>query len=534
MTIKARLKLAAAAPALMAVIITVSWFLANRGVEKARRYGREAQVIVIEVNEVNSLLNSYLLYHEDRPKEQLLAQIDIIGHRLEDLKLIDPQQERLVQDIRSASESMRGAFVRLVDNHERFQSRQTPEVTNEAEERLAGQMLARARGMVANSLRLQALVQDGITRSQQRVSSFALILVLSTILPVTLGLFAVMRNIARALARLRRGTEVVAAGDLSHRIDATTRDELGQLASAFDEMTRRLQESTVSRNALEAEIEERKRAQSELQEAQAKLRIHAEELEKIVARRTAKLQETIEELEHFSYAIVHDLRAPLRAMQGFAGLIEDEYANTGLMPLAKEYLRRIKKACNRMDQLITDALSYSKVAHGEFALMPVDLHALVQDLLDTYPNLQRDRAQIVLQGTLPTVLGNEAALTQCVSNLLGNAVKFAKPGENAKIRIWSEPCESPQTTTSALTKYIRLWVEDDGIGISRDAQARIFRMFERATTEHDGTGIGLAIVRKVVQRMGGDVGVESEAGQGSRFWVTLPAGRQEVDSETRS
>lgn len=506
----------------MAAAITVALLFADHALDAARQHGKDATEIVLQVSEVNSLLNSYLLHKEERPKQQLLAQTDTINAILAAVRwrAQAPEEQRLMEELRRSSDAMRGSFLRLTADRERYQTSQINEVVRESEERLAGQILVRAREMVSAAVRLEGHVSERIATTQRRVMTFALTLIIGTTIPVTVLLFAVMRNIAASLAELRRGTENIASGDLTYRLNAPQTDELGELAAAFDEMTRRLQETTVSRDALQVEIEERKRAEALLQEAQTRLQRHAEELEKIVARRTAKLQETVDELEHFSYAIVHDLRAPLRAMQGFAELIEEDTAPVGLPDLTREYLRRIKKAANRMDQLITDALNYSKAAQNEFGLERINLHALVRDLVDTYPNLQRDRADIVIE-PIPDVLGNEAALTQCVSNLLGNAVKFVKPGTRPLIRIWSEDYRPTTNPEPLPCKFIRVWVEDNGIGIPKDAQARVFRMFERATTEHEGTGVGLAIVRKVAQRMGGDVGVESEPGQGSRFWVVL-------------
>ncbi len=284
-----------------------------------------------------------------------------------------------------------------------------------------------------------------------------------------------------------------------------------------------MEDAIAARRRAEQVSAELRQKEAELREAQAKLQAHAEDLEKTVASRTAKLHEMVAELEHFSYAIVHDLRAPLRAMQGFAAMIEEECALCE-RKLSREYFRRIKIASSRMDQLIADSLNYSKAVRQELMLEPVSLFELLDGLVETYPNLQSDKADIQIAHDLPSVLGNEAALTQCFSNLLGNAVKFSKAGAKPQIRVRAEaldsrPGASPQ---GALNQMVRIWVEDNGIGIAKESQQRIFGMFERATTDHEGTGIGLAIVRKVAQRMGGEVGVESEPGQGSRFWVELP------------
>jgi PAS domain S-box-containing protein len=237
-----------------------------------------------------------------------------------------------------------------------------------------------------------------------------------------------------------------------------------------------------------------------------------EERENLVRERTSKLQEMIGELQHVSCSITHDIRAPLRAMGTFAGLI---FAELSSHERASEELldscRRIITSAGRLDQLIQDALNYTKAVLQDRPLHPVDLARLVPGIIESYPNLQSDKADISIEDCLPVVLGEESLLTQCFSNLLGNAVKFVAPGVRPMVKI--NASEHNGTT--------RIIVSDNGIGISWESQRRLFGMFERLTSANEGTGIGLAIVRKVVERMGGKVGVESEPGKGSRFWIEL-------------
>ena len=257
---------------------------------------------------------------------------------------------------------------------------------------------------------------------------------------------------------------------------------------------------------------ERRRAEEALQAAHEQLADHAVRLDKLVQERTAKLQDMVDELQHVSYAIAHDMRAPLRAMHTFATLVAEE-ASSGITPeQTQDYARRIIVAANRLDRLIQDALHYTKLAQQEFPLVPVDLSKLVRDLIDTYPNLYADKANIVIEGQLPVVRGNDSLLTQCFSNLLGNAVKFVTPGVKPELRVWA----------GARDGVAKIWIKDNGIGIPVNAQRRLFKMFQKLDSEYEGTGIGLAIVRKVVERMGGKVGVESEPCKGSSFWVELP------------
>jgi signal transduction histidine kinase len=253
----------------------------------------------------------------------------------------------------------------------------------------------------------------------------------------------------------------------------------------------------------------------DLKQAQSLLSNHAGELTREVQARTGELRETIGELEAFSYSVSHDMRAPLRAMQGFAQLLLQNHETT-LDSRSVDQLRRIDASAARLDALINDVLTYSRLLRSEIALQPVDLDALVRRIVATYPQLQADGAEITVEGTLPAVRANEASLTQVVSNLLTNAVKFVPPGTAPRVRVRAEPIEGD----------IRVWIDDNGIGIEARDQERIWTIFTRLgrAKDYDGTGIGLAIVRKAVERMQGAIGVESAPGQGSRFWFRLRAG----------
>jgi PAS domain S-box-containing protein len=239
-----------------------------------------------------------------------------------------------------------------------------------------------------------------------------------------------------------------------------------------------------------------------------------QELEQRVRERTAELNEAVQELEAFSYSVSHDLRAPLRSIRGFTELALEE-AGPRLGEAERGYLARVQRAVARLDQLISDLLAYTRVSKTRVELGPVDLHMLVGDLLREHPELQPPHAVIEVSAPLSPVTGNLAYLTQCLTNLLGNAVKFVKPGEKPRVRIWTER----QNGT------VRLFVRDNGIGIPAKNLSRAFEMFERlhAGAGYEGTGVGLAIVRRAVQRMKGHIGVTSTPGVGTTFWIELPA-----------
>lgn len=233
-----------------------------------------------------------------------------------------------------------------------------------------------------------------------------------------------------------------------------------------------------------------------------------EQLEKKVIERTRRLEETISELQAFSYTVSHDLRAPLRAMQNYAQILQEEYTDR-LDETARHYLQRIQGSGARLDTLIQDLLTYSRISRAQIALQPVSLQKIVEDVIHQYPMLQAPGARITVAPDLPEVLGDESSITQIISNVLGNAVKFVADGRQPVITVDWEESE----------RYRRLRIADNGIGIAPDNRDRIFRMFERAHNAqgYEGTGIGLAIVRKAMDRIGGKVGVESQLDHGSRF-----------------
>jgi PAS domain S-box-containing protein len=247
-------------------------------------------------------------------------------------------------------------------------------------------------------------------------------------------------------------------------------------------------------------------------QAEELMRSEAKRLDRLVERRTATLRETIGELEAFSYSISHDMRAPLRAMQGYAKALLADYKER-LDPEATHYLDRIFRSSNRLDSLIQDVLAYSRVTKGDILLHPVDLESLIDDIFSSHPEFQAPQALIAVEKPLHRVLGHEAYLTQCITNLLGNAIKFVPAGVVPMVLVRSE----------RLDGKVRLWFEDNGIGIDPSHHERIFQIFGQVYPEkkYGGTGIGLAIVRKAVQRMNGEAGVESGLDKGSRFWLIL-------------
>lgn len=267
------------------------------------------------------------------------------------------------------------------------------------------------------------------------------------------------------------------------------------------------------RDELRAVAAEKERLLGALRDAQNKLLHHAETLEQRVRDRTASLRETNEQLEAFCYTIAHDLRGPLRAQRGFAMVLLEDYGQS-LGESGCGYAERIGSAATRLEELIDDLLSYSRLARTEMKLEQVSLRAVLDNVHGEMAYQIRETKASVDVGLIDfQVWAHEPTLRAAITNLLSNALKFLRSGATPAIQIFAE----------ARGDFVRLWVVDNGIGIAAKYFEQIFSVFQRlhGAAEYPGTGVGLAIVKKSIERMGGRVGVESEEGTGSRFWIEL-------------
>jgi PAS domain S-box-containing protein len=260
------------------------------------------------------------------------------------------------------------------------------------------------------------------------------------------------------------------------------------------------------------DITARKKTEAALRDADLKLSLHAAELETLVNRRTAELQLSHKQQENFVQSITQDLRAPLRSMQGFAQLLVQDHAKN-LNQQGREYASYINKAAQMMDLLLADLLALSVISQQKIELAPVALEPVVQSALSgCETEIVKSEAHVDSNSPWPAVVAHATTLRQVLVNLIGNAVKFVA-GKEPQVRLRTE--ERPDG-------IVRIWVEDNGIGISPEFHQRIFQVFQRVhATSYAGAGIGLAIVQKGVERMGGRVGLESTPGEGSRFWIDL-------------
>jgi PAS domain S-box-containing protein len=250
-------------------------------------------------------------------------------------------------------------------------------------------------------------------------------------------------------------------------------------------------------------------------ELQAELKNHQEHLEELVAKRTQQLENANKELETFSYSVSHDLRAPLRAIDGFAGFLIEDYKDK-LDEEGKRYLNIVKKNSVQMGQLIDDLLAFSRMSRVGMNYTEIDMKEMASEIFNELACMEKDR-EIELQILdIPQCKGDPALIKQVWVNLISNAIKYSRLTKKAMIKIGGED-------NGKESKY---FIKDNGVGFDMKYADKLFGVFQRLhkPADFEGTGVGLALIKRIINRHGGSVGAEAKLDEGATFYFTIPKG----------
>jgi signal transduction histidine kinase/HAMP domain-containing protein len=568
--------------------------------------GALADQVVIGVSDMNTITYDYLMKPGGRARQQWEMKHASLDHLIRGARFEGERESTILTRIMKNHEDTALFFKQLVENDERkkHSSASMQALLDENNERNVTQLMARSQIMAGDAYSLSresdASIQKTLTWS---VWFITVTLVIMIAIAGAISYF-LSRNITASIKTLKNGTEIIARGDLGYRIGLSSRDEIGELAGAFDRMSEQLQETTASRDDLAREVLERKRAEAEterlatfprlnpspivetdmagtvqfvnpaaerlfrdiherglahpwLADWEALVRtcreggtecserevtvegrwylqtIHfVREVERIriyglditerraaemeLKERTVQLEAANKELEGFSYSVSHDLRAPLRAIDGFSMRLIRDFGDK----LEEEGVRKlhaISRNAQQMGQLIDDLLSFSRLSRKEMHMSRVNMEAMARDvwseLRESNPNRELD---FRIVNMLP-VFGDASLIRQVIVNLLANAVKFTKDRKPAVIEIGS------RNEGSEITYYVK----DNGAGFDMRYSDKLFGVFERLhrPDEFEGTGVGLAIVQRIIHRHGGRVWAEGKVNGGATFYFTI-AGRE--------
>ena len=275
---------------------------------------------------------------------------------------------------------------------------------------------------------------------------------------------------------------------------------------------------------LQQEIDRRQQIESELTQSRQLLQQNNDNLEQAVAYRTAELATSNKDLEHFAYIASHDLRQPIRKIRMCTEYLAEDYGHC-FDAQARQYMSYITKSTDRMYLLIDDLLAYSRIGKREEKLVSIDLQNVVEDILEDLSITIEEKQATIEYRDLPTIKGNLTEIRQLLQNLISNSLKFT--------------CDrAPEIKIKAVRQEDN-WlfsIQDNGIGIETRFYDKIFQMFQRlhSSSNYEGTGIGLAICHKVVTSHGGEIWLESQIGEGTTFFFTLPESVQNVVNRDRS
>lgn len=458
-------------------------------------YGRSliARDIGAESSNLSILTGEYLLYHGKRAEEQWLGIHESLDSKLSSYTDADnPEIVRLRAQHAEANE----VFMKLIalGDHAHYANKTATDIHYSLEARLTTQLLTSLHTMVGVSSRMVDQLAKNMETTLVRMLKITISVFFAIFVLFAAGWVVMTRRISVPVAALRKDIDIIAAGNLNHQITRLHRDEIGSVAERINAMGKSLQDTLVSRDALKDEIVQRQAVEKELQGT------------------LSILAQTNEELQQFVYSVSHDLRAPLRAINGFSEALREDYGDV-LKGDAQIYLGHLCTGAQEMGNLIDDLLKLSRVTRGEIVMNETDLSAIADEVAEGLKKLETGRnGEFVIQPNV-SAFADQRLMRVTLENLLGNAWKFSRHEPAARIEFGA------REENGKVVCYVR----DNGVGFDMAYVDKLFTPFQRLNQQDafEGTGIGLSTVRRVIAHHGGRTWAEGAVGEGATFYFEL-------------
>jgi signal transduction histidine kinase/CheY-like chemotaxis protein len=511
--------------AVLLAIVTASLFFMNVQIEQIQKQRDAAHALELMSRELSYLSNDYLLHGESQQLSRWEEKFASYSELLSSLHPKQSESRALVEVIGITKDRLRAVFT---DVSATLQTSPIDSSGGADLDRIRvswSRMEIQNQAMAFDASRLARMLNDEADRLSLRrvVLLFVLIFIFGCFL--TINYLTVNRRILRSLADLQSGTRVIGSGNLEYTIEEKRGDEIGDLARAFNWMTRQLRTVTVSKDRLEVEIEERKRAEEELRKAKEEAERMSLELEDRVRARTLQLEQASRYKDEFLANMSHEIRTPLTGVLGLTELLLQQNRSEEV----RGDLEMIHGSALSVMSLINDLLDLSRIEKGKIVLStkPVTIRGVMEELVKPYQVQAREK-QLAFEWTVmpevpEQVLCDWDRLGQVLKNLLYNAIKFTEKGS---IRLECRVVEHHDQLVR-----LRFTVTDTGIGIPEEKLGEIFESFTQVDHSYSkrfaGAGLGLAISRELVGLMGGEISVQSEVGRGSSFVFTILTERAE-------
>lgn len=519
MKIKTKLQIIAILPITVFLLIATLSFVASRQLNRIDEQLMAADEIEKGLSELTILTHEYSFYHGERSRVQWEMKHGSIEKSFVRAfeKFKKPEENKSLRSLLMSHKGLKPLFAQVVEMRRKQNRGANTALSGEFELRLTARLfqgLSVIR-LEVNNFQTKSHEREisGIKREGLLIISF--FVVLAMFIPAVSLL--VIRAIGRQNARLRDGIAFIASGNLDYQIGLASRDEMGQLSNAFDKMTGELKKTYTF---LEQEISVRKLAEEKQGELNKELR-----------QRLILLAAANKELEDFSYTVSHDLKAPLRAIDGFSNILFEDYSHL-LDDEGKRLLNIIGDNERRMAQLIEDILSFLHFRNMEPKMSRINMEELVKEVCKELESSAAGRSVRFEVKALPKAYGDMGQIRQVFYNLLSNAVKFTRTKDVAMIEVGTADDVRDMRHEIRFTRYdvrdtrdeLIYYVKDNGVGFDMQYANKLFGVFLRLhhAEEFEGNAIGLAIVKRIIEKHGGRVWAEGKVGEGATFYLSLP------------